>query len=552
MSTSVPDKPSLDGLEEKWNERWDSAATYRFDRSKPRHQIYSVDTPPPTVSGSLHMGSVFGYVQTDALVRYHRMRGDEVFYPMGWDDNGLPTERRVENYFGGRCDTSLPYDPDFVPPAKPDPKRKLPVSRPNFVELCTALTTEDEKVFEEIWRRIGLSVDWNLTYATIGERARQTGQQAFLRNLARGEAYQAEAPSLWDVTFQTAVAQAELEDREIGGAYYRYGFTAGAGHQVMIDTTRPELLPACVALVAHPDDERYRPMFGTTVTSPLFGVEVPIMAHELAQVDKGTGIAMICTFGDTTDVTWWRELQLPTRVIVERNGRLKADAPDWIMSDSGRRAYAELAGQTVRAAQTRIVELLGEAGELVGEPKPITHPVKFFEKGDRPLEIVSSRQWYIRNGGRDPDLRQALAQRGKELQWHPSWMLGRGPQRRLAHLPPALLRCAVPAVVPGGRRRRRRLRPPSDPGRGGAAGRPDVRCSDRVHRGAAGAGGWVRRRPRHHGHLGHVVAQPPDRLRMGRRPRPLRPHLPDGPASAGSGDHPDLAVRQRGAQPLRT
>ncbi|HEX3426235.1 MAG TPA: valine--tRNA ligase [Acidimicrobiales bacterium] len=432
MPANLPDKPSLEGLEQAWDARWEAAGTYRFDRTKTREDIYSIDTPPPTVSGSLHMGSVFGYVQTDSLARYHRMRGAEMFYPMGWDDNGLPTERRVENYFGVRCDPSLPYDPDFEPPAKADPKAKVACSRANFVQLCTRLTVEDEQAFEELWRRVGLSVDWTLTYTTIGERARRTSQLAFLRNLARGEAYQAEAPSLWDVTFQTAVAQAELEDREEAGAYHRYGFarlgpdgTAADAPPVLIDTTRPELLPACVALVAHPDDARYQPLFGTHVRSPLFDVAVPVVAHELAQPDKGTGIAMICTFGDTTDVTWWRELQLPTRVIVERNGRLHAEIPDWITSPAGQAAYAELAGKTVRQAQVRIVELLRAAGDLVGEPVPIKHPVKFFEKGDRPLEIVASRQWYIRNGGRDPDLRAALLARGQALQWHPAWMYQR-------------------------------------------------------------------------------------------------------------------------------
>jgi valyl-tRNA synthetase len=420
---AIPDKPSLDGLEQKWAERWEAEQTYAFDRSRPRAEVFSIDTPPPTISGSLHMGSVFGYVQTDALARFQRMRGKAVFYPMGWDDNGLPTERRVENHFGVRCDPSLPHDPDFTPPAKPDPKRKVPCSRPNFVELCLALTVEDEKVFEEVWRRVGLSVDWSLTYATIGPRAQRTSQQAFLRDLARGDAYAAEAPTLWDVTDQTAVAQAELEDREQPGAYHRYGFERadGAG-KVFIETTRPELLAACVALVAHPDDDRYRPLFGSTVISPLFGVDVPVLAHELADPDKGSGIAMICTFGDTTDVTWWRELQLPIRNILERNGRLRPEPPDVVTSESGRAAYAELAGKTTKQARVRIVELLVEAGELIGEPTPLTHPVKFYERGDRPLEIVTSRQWYIRNGGRDPDLRQAMLKRGKELAWHPAFM----------------------------------------------------------------------------------------------------------------------------------
>ena len=423
MTRSVPDKPSLDGLEEAIAARWDAEGTYRFDRSAKRADVYAIDTPPPTVSGSLHVGHVFSYTHTDTVARYQRMRGKAVFYPMGWDDNGLPTERRVENHFGVRCDPSVAYDPAFTPPEKPDDKRKVAISRRSFVELCDRLTVEDEKAFETLWRRLGLSVDWTMTYATIGERARRASQRMFLRNLSRGEAYSADAPTIWDVTFQTAVAQAELEDRERPGAYHRYGFARADGNgAVEIETTRPELLPACVALVAHPDDDRYKPLFGTTVTSPVFEVEVPVLAHELAQPDKGTGIAMICTFGDTTDVTWWRELRLPTRSILERNGRTKAECPEWITTDAGRAAYERLAGKTVFSAQSAVVELLREHGALIGEPKPITHPVKFYEKGDKPLEIVTSRQWYIRNGGRDADLRSKLKERGSELDWHPPFM----------------------------------------------------------------------------------------------------------------------------------
>ena len=237
---TIPEKPSLDGLEEKWSARWEADGTYRFDRTKSRAEIYSIDTPPPTVSGSLHMGSVFGYVQTDAIARSRRMRGLEVFYPMGWDDNGLPTERRVQNYYGVRCDPSLPYDASFVPPEKP-PKPALAISRRNFVELCTQLTAEDEKAFEALWRRAGLSVDWSMTYATIGEGAQRVAQRAFLRNLARGEAYQAEAPTLWDVDFRTAVAQAELEDREIPGAYHAVKFArvADGGGAAATSSSRP-------------------------------------------------------------------------------------------------------------------------------------------------------------------------------------------------------------------------------------------------------------------------------------------------------------------------
>ncbi|TYK46146.1 valine--tRNA ligase [Actinomadura decatromicini] len=416
----VPAKPSLDGLEEKWVRVWDDEGLYRFDRTRPRGEVFSIDTPPPTVSGSLHVGHVFSYTHTDTVARYHRMRGRAVFYPMGWDDNGLPTERRVQNHFGVRCDPSLPYDPDFEPPAKPDAKRQIPVSRRNFIELCERLTEVDEKAFEDIWRRVGLSVDWSSLYTTIGAVSRTASQRAFLRNLARGEAYVSEAPTLWDVTFRTAVAQAELEDRDQPGAFHRIRFH-GDERPVYIETTRPELLPACVALVAHPDDERYQELFGRTVRTPLFGVEVPVVAHRLAEPDKGSGIAMVCTFGDVTDVVWWRELNLPTRAVVGWDGRLAADPPPGVPA----RPYDELAGKTVFSAKERVVELLRASGDLDGEPRRITRPVKFYEKGSKPLEIVTTRQWYIRNGGRDEGVRAELLARGRELAWHPAYMRAR-------------------------------------------------------------------------------------------------------------------------------
>jgi valyl-tRNA synthetase len=420
-ASRVPDRVSVDGLEDKWAPVWEAEGTYRFDRSVPAERVYSIDTPPPTVSGSLHIGHAFSYTHTDTLARFHRMRGREVFYPMGWDDNGLPTERRVQNYFGVTCDPSLPYDPDLQPPEKPG-KRHVAVSRRNFVELCEKLTATDEQAFEGLWRRLGLSVDWQMTYQTIDKHARAISQRAFLRNLSRGEAYQAEAPTLWDVTFRTAVAQAELEDRERPSAYHDIAFHRADGGQVVISTTRPELLPTCVALVAHPDDERYRPLFGHSVSSPLFGVDVPVLAHRLADPEKGRGLAMICTFGDVNDVTWWRELNLPTRAVLGRDGRFAHQPPAALDSPAGRDAYAKLAGKTVHTAREIVVEMLRESGDLCAEPEHITHPVKFYEKGDKPLEIVTSRQWYIRNGGRDADLRARLLQRGAELDWAPDYM----------------------------------------------------------------------------------------------------------------------------------
>jgi valyl-tRNA synthetase len=358
------------------------------------------------------------------------MRGKEVFYPVGWDDNGLPTERRVQNYYGVRCDPTLPYDPDFTPPGgqgRTAPRGQVPVSRRNFVELCLTLTEQDENAYAQAWRRLGLSMDWSISYRTIDGNARAVSQRAFLRDLASGEAYLAEGPSLWDVTFGSAVAQAELEDREIAGQYVRipFGLDGSTGGPVLVATTRPELLPACVALVAHPDDERYAGLFGRTARTPLFGVGVPILAHHLADPAKGTGIAMVCTFGDTTDVIWWRELGLGTRPVIGKNGRLLDGPLPWLDGPSAQAAYQELAGLPAAKARARVTDLLRAAGELRGEPEPVRHAVKFYEYGEAPLEIVATRQWYIRNGGRDAGLRDALLARGRELDWHPPHMRAR-------------------------------------------------------------------------------------------------------------------------------
>jgi valyl-tRNA synthetase len=435
----VPDKVSLAGLEDRWAATWAEQRTYAFDRTATREQVYSIDTPPPTVSGSLHVGHVFSYTHTDIVARFRRMSGREVFYPMGWDDNGLPTERRVQNYFGVRCDPSLPYDPEFTPPqVGGDGKStraadQLPISRRNFIDLCERLTVSDEREFESLWRYLGLSVDWEHHYQTISGESRAVAQQAFLRNLARGEAYQAEAPGMWDVTFQTAVAQAELEARDYPGAFHRVAFhptdevTGLPGAPLYIETTRPELLPAAVALIAHPDDERYQHLFGTTVRSPLFGIEIPVLAHRGAEPDKGSGIAMCCTFGDLTDVVWWRELQLPARSVIGRDGRLLRETPAWLTVAEGAdpaaaALWAELGGKTTFSARTAVVDALRASGDLDGEPVPTQRKANFFEKGDKPLEIVTSRQWYIRNGGRDEAMRTEMLTRGAELAFHPDFM----------------------------------------------------------------------------------------------------------------------------------
>jgi valyl-tRNA synthetase len=446
----VPERPTLDGLEQKWGEAWERDGAYRFDRSAPRERVFSIDTPPPTVSGSLHVGHVFSYTHTDAIARYQRMRGSEVFYPMGWDDNGLPTERRVQNHYGVRCDPSVPYDPGFTAERtskidrgpgtdSKDERGADPISRPNFVELCLQLTESDEQAFEDLWRTLGLSVDWSMTYTTIGPLARRISQRSFLGLLRSGGAYQTEAPTLWDVDFQTAVAQAELEDRERPGAMHRVRFAQADGDAsngdaegtephppALIETTRPELIPACVALLAHPDDERQRGLVGREVLTPLFGTRVPVLTHPLVEPDKGTGLVMVCTFGDLTDVVWWRELSLPVRSVLAPDGRLAEvpwGEPGWESEDleGARVSYGELQGRTINQARRRIVELLEQSGDLIGEPTPVTRAVKFFEKGERPVEIVTSRQWFIRT----LEHREELLERGRELRWHPPYMRAR-------------------------------------------------------------------------------------------------------------------------------
>lgn len=420
--------------EEKWDRLWSEWGTHRFDEGA-TGPAFVVDTPPPTVSGSLHVGHVFSYTQTDVLARFERMRGKNVFYPMGWDDNGLPTERRVQNYYHVRCEPHVPFEPGLALAMADEAARKHParrVSRKNFIELCLALTAEDEQAFKVLWQRLGLSVDWTLEYSTIGARSRGLAQWSFLDLFRKGQVYQVEAPTLWDVDFKTAVAQAEVEDRPVKGAFHRLRFGVEGGGSFVIATTRPELLPACVGIAAHPDDERYRGLLGQRALTPLFHVPVPIFASELVERDKGTGILMVCTFGDATDVQWWREQGLALRQVIARDGTLapvRFGSDEFPSRDAARanEAYARLAGLKVKEAQKAIVALLREpsasaAGDgeapLAGEPQPLEHPVKFYEKGDRPLEFITTRQWFVRI----LEHKQALVEAGERIAWHPDFM----------------------------------------------------------------------------------------------------------------------------------
>jgi valyl-tRNA synthetase len=429
--TQLPKQYVPKEVESKWRARWQEMGIYRWDPARGRNETFVVDSPPPTVSGSLHVGHVFSYTHQDLIARQRRMAGKNIFYPMGWDDNGLPTERRVQNFFNVRCDPYLPYLPNFKPRSNPKEPPEM-ISRPNFIELCRQLTEMDEKAFQELWQQLGLSIDWEQEYATIDDRCRRTSQLSFLKLLADGHAYATEAPTLWDVDFQTAVAQAEVEDRPLAGAFHSIRFGVEGGGSLVIATTRPELIPACVAVVAHPEDERYQALFGKRAITPLFRVPVPILADERASIEKGTGILMVCTFGDATDVEWWRQFNLPLRQIIGKDGRLVPvyfGSPGWesLDPDAANAFYSSLQGKHVQQARKAIADLLcAESGSalsglgppLIEEPRRIEHAVKFYEKGERPLEFISTRQWFVRL----LDKKKALLEQGARIQWYPSFM----------------------------------------------------------------------------------------------------------------------------------
>ena len=424
----LDDKLVFSDIENRCMQYWEKNAIYAYNKDASRDDTYVVDTPPPTVSGSLHIGHIMSYTQTDITVRWQRMNGKAIFFPIGWDDNGLPTERRVQNYYGIACDINLPYDTNFVPEHVEDVKDLKHVSRKNFVEACNILTQKDEEVFEGIFRRIGHSYDWNLKYSTISPIAIKTSQKSFLDLVEKGYCKCVEAPTMWDIDFQSAIAQAEIEDREIPGFFHdiKFGIEGSDGDFIKIATTRPEFLPACIAVVANPDDERYKPYFGKTAIVPLFKIPVPIIASEHADKDKGTGIMMVCTFGDAADVAWWKQSGLPIKQIIGKDGciiPLEYGQGNFISLDikAAKRYYDEIAGLPIKKARAKIVEFLRESGDLMDEPRPLVHPVKFYEKGERPLEFVSSRQWFI-------DIlriKQELIEQGRKIKWVPQHMQSR-------------------------------------------------------------------------------------------------------------------------------
>jgi len=424
--------------EARWHEAWQEQGVYHYDPTKSRDETFVVDTPPPTVSGSLHVGHVFSYTQTDVIVRQQRMLGKNIYYPIGWDDNGLPTERRVQNLYHVRCDPALAYEEGLEIEEASAKRRKKPatlVSRRNFIELCHRVTEQDEAAFKALWTRVGLSVDWRQEYATIDDHSRRCAQGSFLDLYTKGAIFTAFAPTMWDVDDRTAVAQAEAEDRTLPAAFHHLEFgVEDSAESFVIATTRPELLAACVGVTAHPEDARYRDLFGKCAVTPLFSAPVPIFSSEQADPEKGTGILMVCTFGDQSDVQWWREQNLETRVLIGHDGRMRevefgTEGFESRDPERANRYYAELAGKGVSQARKRIVELLAEeAGSatgsgppLVRDPVPIEHSVKFYERGARPLEFLPTRQWFCRL----LDRKDALLAMGDAVQWHPPFMHAR-------------------------------------------------------------------------------------------------------------------------------
>lgn len=419
--------------EADWQQYWKDHKVYTFDPESSA-ELFIVDTPPPTVSGSLHIGHVFSYSHTDFFARYKRMKGFNIFYPMGWDDNGLPTERRVQNYYHIQCDPEVPYEEGMTFPIPNSKARKKPakrISRLNFIEVCNQLTQSDEEAFKALWQRLGLSVDWEQEYTTIGKHAQKVSQYSFLDLHQKGHLYLSYSPTMWDVDFQTAIAQAEVEDRLADGHMYTLHFQVEeTGEIVNIGTTRPELLPACVGMTAHPDDERYQHLFGKNILTPLFGVPVPCFSSDVVNPEKGTGLVMVCTFGDATDMDWWKLEQLKLRQILNKQGRLMAiefGTEGWesIDAEAANTYYAALKGKTVFSAKKAVVELLQTEKPawqhqiaLQETPTAINRPVKYYEKGRRPLEFISTRQWFVHT----LPFKEELIERGREIEWHPPVM----------------------------------------------------------------------------------------------------------------------------------
>ncbi len=371
--------------EKKWQEYWKKQKIFAFN-SKSKKTVFSLDTPPPTVSGEMHIGHAFGYSQADFVMRYKRMQGFNIFYPFGFDDNGLPTERYVEKKLGVRA-TSM--------------------SRQKFIKLCLKETKEAEKELIKDFMSIGLSPDWSLHYRTIDDWSQKVSQRSFIDLYKKGVEYRKESPTLWCPKCETAVAQIELEDKQAKTFFNDIIFHTLSGRKIIISTTRPELLPACVAVFVHPDDKKNKKLVGEELIVPLFDFRVPVLADQRVDLKKGSGVVMCCTFGDQNDMEWYMAHKLPLKIAINKSGRMTKIA-------------GRYAGLKVKETRERIVQDLKDAGLLAGQEE-IVHDVKVHERCGIPFEILNSKQWYIKY----TDMKKELLAAGKKLDWHPSHMRNR-------------------------------------------------------------------------------------------------------------------------------
>jgi valyl-tRNA synthetase len=369
-------------VEKKWQKKWEDWGIYKFepDSKKP---LFSVDTPPPTVSGTIHMGHAFGYSQADFIVRFWRMRGYNIFYPFGFDDNGLPTALYVEKKRGIK-------ERDF--------------SRSEFIKICLEESKEAEKEFKSFWKTVGISVDWSLEYSTIDDWCRKTSQRSFIELYRKGRIYRKKAPTLWCPQCSTAIAQALLEDKEKKSRFVNIVFSLEDGKEITIATTRPELLPSCVAIFVHPDNKEHRHLVGKKAIVPLFGHTVPILADKRVDPKKGTGIVMCCTFGDLTDIEWWGAYNLALRIGIDKNGRM-----------------TELAGKykglTTQEAREEIIQDL-KRENLIRSEKIILHTVNTHERCGKEIEFLVTNQWFVRY----LDLKHKFIKAGRKVRWFPKYM----------------------------------------------------------------------------------------------------------------------------------
>jgi valyl-tRNA synthetase len=379
---SLPKRYDPSTAEPELEAFWQKSGTYHF-YPEASGQVYSIDTPPLTVSGHAHLGHVYSYSHADFFARFWRMNGYNVFYPMGYDDNGLPTERYVEKRMGITAQQ---------------------VGRRAFIEKCLELSEEAEKEYQALWQRLGLSVDWRYSYRTIDDLSRRTSQLSFLDLYRKGLAYRREAPTIWCPECRTALAQAELNDLERESEFVTLAFRLENGETLPIATTRPELLPACVAVFVHPNDKRFQGLVGQRVTVPLVGVEVPILADVKADPEKGTGAVMCCTFGDVTDVEWWYKYNLPLKTVIARDGTMTE-------------AAGEFAGLSVEEARRRIIDTLDAHGLLLGR-QTVIQSVRVHERDDTPVEYIVTQQWFVRV----LDFKRELLEAGEQINWHPAHM----------------------------------------------------------------------------------------------------------------------------------